>query len=105
MKPPVGCKTIQQTAKELNIGANKLFELLREQHILDGNNRPYPLYIQRGTFQVKEGAWDHPDKGQQHYSRTYVTARGLTWLRKLVQRIRDHETRSIHTHAEHSSLR
>ena len=89
MRAPLGCVTLQQAAKELKlaIGPNQLFLLLREQHILDARNRPYPRYLRRGYFETRDNTWVHPELGQQYYSRTFVTRRGLNWLREFTKRV------------------
>ena len=86
MQPPDGCVSLQQAAREIGVGSRRLFQLLREQHVLGHDNIPYSHYTTRGHFVVRYGDWWHPEKGRQTYARTFVTRRGLTWLRDLVHR-------------------
>lgn len=46
-------QSMSDVAKELGIGRNKLFSLLREKKILTGNNTPYQKYLDAGFFEVK----------------------------------------------------
>jgi anti-repressor protein len=70
-------------AKALGIGRNKLFRLLRDRRILMNNNTPYQQYIDAGYFVVKEKpiqmGGDVINKPQ-----TYVTAKGVDWLSRLL---------------------
>ena len=45
-------KVIQD--EHINMGRNKLFEWLRNQGYLRGNNEPYQQYIKQGLFRVRE---------------------------------------------------
>jgi len=70
-------------AKALGIGRNKLFRFLRDRRILMNNNTPYQQYIDAGYFVVKEKpiqmGGDVINKPQ-----TYVTAKGVDWLSRLL---------------------
>jgi anti-repressor protein len=70
-------------AKALGWGRNKLFAELRERKILMADNRPYQTYIDRGYFVVKEKPID---MGGTVFNKpqTYVTAKGLSWLEKVL---------------------
>ena len=70
-------------AKALSWGRNKLFAELRRRGILMSGNRPYQSYIDRGYFVVKEKPID---MGGTVFNRpqTYVTAKGLSWLEKVL---------------------
>lgn len=71
--------SMNDAAKSLKIGRNKLMDELRQCHILQSNNMPYQRYIDSGYFKViinpikmGEKICDIPV--------TRVTAKGLTWL-------------------------
>ena len=70
-------------AKALSWGRNKLFAELRRRGILMSGNRPYQSYIDRGYFVVKEKPID---MGGTVFNKpqTYVTAKGLSWLEKVL---------------------
>lgn len=69
-------------AKMLGTGRVRLFRMLREQHILDQNNMPFQVYIDRGYFKVFQGQWLHPKAGMQYYAKPTVTNKGIDWLKK-----------------------
>ncbi|HDX8393486.1 TPA: phage regulatory protein/antirepressor Ant [Aeromonas dhakensis] len=71
-------------AKQLGMGRNKLFELLRSKCVLQKgkfkNNQPYQQYITPGYFVVKLSPTT-----DGFASQTFVTPKGLTWLHKKVK--------------------
>ncbi|UZQ86007.1 phage antirepressor KilAC domain-containing protein [Thermoclostridium stercorarium] len=73
------------TAKVLGWGRNKLFAELRQRKILMSDNRPYQRYIDAGYFVVKEKPIQ---MGGQVFNKpqTYVTAKGVSWLEKLLSK-------------------
>lgn len=70
-------------AKALGWGRNKLFAELRNRKILMSGNRPYQRYIDTGYFVVKEKPIN---MGGTVFNKpqTYVTAKGLSWLEKVL---------------------
>lgn len=85
-----GSKTaidIGNAAKVLEIpgvGRNKLFEILRDQGILDGSNIPYQTYIDRGYFRVIEQKYTTPTGETRINFKSLVYQRGLDYIRKAV---------------------
>jgi anti-repressor protein len=81
-----GSYTMNEVAKQLNTGQNKLFERLRNGKILmdkkghANHNTPYQTYIKRGYFTVRTTTINDVDRVQ-----TLVTPKGLDWLSKLVK--------------------
>ena len=73
-----------QVAKVLNypkIGRNKLFEILRENGILQQNNQPYQTYIDRGYFRVVEQKFE-PTPGEIRINiKTLVFQKGIDYIR------------------------
>jgi anti-repressor protein len=66
-----------------NLGRNKLFALLREKKILDGNNVPYREYQDRGYFRVIEKPW-HDSRGEAHIVLvTLALQKGLEYIRRI----------------------
>lgn len=75
---------MNDVAKCLGYGRNKLFELLRRKKIIRSNNTPYQEYIDRGYFEVKEkpikmGGW------VINYAQTFVTAKGVDYIARIVE--------------------
>lgn len=78
--------TIGDAAKVLNmgVGRNRLFEILRNNKILQNNNVPYQKYIDRGYFRVVEQQWTKPDGENCVSIKTLVYQNGLNFIRKLI---------------------
>lgn len=74
------------TAKVLHmgIGRNKLFEILRDNKILQGNNSPMQRYIDAGWFRVIESKFTKPKGDTCINLKTIVYQRGLEGIRKLL---------------------
>lgn len=81
-----GLMNINTMAKELGIGGRKLFAFLRENKVLfyDSNktNIPYERFRKEGKFVVKET----PCHDGKIRSVTYVTKKGLEYVRKLLRK-------------------
>jgi anti-repressor protein len=75
-------------AKVLNmgIGRNKLFELLRDEKVLQGNNQPYQKYIDNGCFRVIESKFTKPNGDTSINLKTVVYQKGLTYISKLINK-------------------
>lgn len=71
-----------EAAKICGIGRNKLFALLRNNNVCMKNNTPYQQYIDSGYFEVKVNNIELIDT---NIPTTYVTAKGLVWLKKQIQ--------------------
>lgn len=82
----VNAQTIQEVAKVLSIGPNKLYKLLRNRGYLMSDNLPFQRYLSAGWFKVVERQWTD-DSGSHVYTKTLVTGRGL----QHIQRILDQE--------------
>lgn len=78
--------TIGEAAKVLNmgVGRNRLFQILRNNKILQSNNVPYQEYIDRGYFRVIEQQWTKPDGENCISIKTLVYQNGLDFIRKLI---------------------
>jgi anti-repressor protein len=76
---------VGQVAKVLGIGRNKLFAFLRREKIFMGDNTPYQSFLDREYFVVKEKPIT---MGEQVINKpqTYVTARGVDYLAKLLDK-------------------
>lgn len=72
-------------AKELKIGRNELFTYLRGKSIIfyqDGINIPYQRFMNQGLFRVIES----PCADGKYRPTTYVTKKGLEYIRKLLRK-------------------
>lgn len=78
-------QTMNDVAKCLGTGRNKLFKFLREHKIMRANNTPYQEYIDRGYFEVKEKPIQMGDS-VINYAQTFVTAKGVDYIRKLLDK-------------------
>lgn len=77
-----------QVAKVLGIkglGRNKLFELLRENKVLQRDNIPYQKYVDSGYFRVLEQKYTVPSGETKVNIKTMVFQKGVDYIRKLVQ--------------------
>ena len=78
---------MKEVAKLLNfknIGRNTLFEILRDEGILDKNNQPYQKYVDAGYFRIIETKWEDRD-GDTHINlKTVVFQKGVDFIRKTV---------------------
>ena len=79
---------ISKVAKMLNfinIGRNNLFEILREQGILQRDNVPYQNYIDRGWFRLIETKYTKPNGDIQLNYKTVVYQKGIEQISKLLK--------------------
>ena len=77
---------IGTVAKVLNmgIGRNLLFDVLREEGVLMGNNQPFQRYVDAGYFRLIEQKYNKPD-GSTHISiKTVVYQKGVEFIRRLL---------------------
>mgnify|MGYP003402520299 CR=1 FL=1 len=73
-----GKRKIGDASKELKLlSPNKLFEQLRNDRILMGNNIPYQQYIDQGYFELSLSS-----KSGMTFQTPLVTNKGLIWLQK-----------------------
>jgi anti-repressor protein len=78
----VNCQTVQEAAKLIGSGQNRLFKSLREAKLLMADNQPYQSAIDAGYFRMVEGQYKDK-RGESHtYTRTLVTGKGLAYIQK-----------------------
>lgn len=70
-----------------NIGRNKLFEFLRDKKILQKDNIPFQMYIDRGYFRVVEVKFTKPDGSTNISLKTLVYQRGVNYINKLLSEV------------------
>jgi len=78
----VNCQSIQEIAKVLGTGQNRLFKFLREERILMHNNLPYQQYVDSGYFRVTERRYKSESGDNHLYTKTLVTGRGLQFIQR-----------------------
>lgn len=82
-----GLLPMNVVAKEVNLGVKRLYLILRNENILfyKGNvNIPYQKYMDQELFKIKET----PCKDGNYRPATYVTHKGLEYIRKVVSNSR-----------------
>lgn len=72
------------TVLNLGIGRNKIFEILRNNKVLDSKNTPYQAYIDRGYFRTVETSYVKNDGMVFINIKTVVFQSGLNFIRKIV---------------------
>lgn len=79
-----GNHTMNEVAKIIGMGRNKLFQILRENKLLMKNNLPYQEYVDRDYFSVREVVIkrsEYDDIKRQ----TLVTTKGLDYINKRIK--------------------
>ncbi len=94
---------MKEVAKLLNfknIGRNTLFEILRDEGILDKNNQPYQKYVDAGYFRIIETKWEDRD-GDTHINlKTVVFQKGVDYIRKTILKSPAYLNRAIEDAAD-----
>lgn len=75
---------MNDVAKSVGYGRNKLFAFLRDKKILMKCNTPYQTYIERGWFVVRQRTVEHSSY-YKNYAQTFVTAKGTEAIAKLLR--------------------
>lgn len=81
--------SMEEVAKILSypgIGRNKLFEILRNQNILQSDNIPYQKYIDSGYFRVIEQKYNVGDEVRINI-KTLVFQKGVDFIRKTLDKV------------------
>lgn len=80
----INCQSVQEIAKVLGTGPNRLFKFLRDEGLLMRNNLPYQHHLDAGYFRVVEKQYND-GRGESHtYTRTLVTGKGLAYIQKRI---------------------
>ena len=80
-------KEVAKILNYKNIGRNKLFEILRDEKILDNHNQPYQKYIDAGYFRVIETKFEDKD-GDTHINlKTVVFQKGVDYIKKTLDKL------------------
>ena len=70
-----------------NIGRNTLFDILRKQGILQKDNMPFQIYVDRGYFRVVESKWNTPNGDVKVNYKTVVYQKGINFISKLLKEL------------------
>jgi len=81
-KTAVEMKAVANTLHFKKVGRNKLFEILREQKILMGNNMPYQKYVDAGYFRTVEQKYTTPEGEVRVSIKTLVYQKGMDYIRR-----------------------
>lgn len=76
-------QTMNEVAKALGYGRNRLFKFLRNKDVLMSNNVPYQTYLNRNLFVVKEKTLSD-GKIKINRAQTYVTPKGVEFINRLM---------------------
>ena len=78
----INCQSVQEIAKVLGTGPNRLFKTLRDEGLLMRDNMPYQQYLDAGYFRVVEKQYNDGRGESYTYTRTLVTGKGLAYIQK-----------------------
>ncbi len=81
----VNAQSVQEIAKVLGMGPNKLFDFLRGQGMLMCNNLPYQQYVDAGLFRVVERQYTDPYGESRISTRTLISGKGLAHIQRHIQ--------------------
>ena len=79
--------TVAKVLNFKNIGRNTLFDILRKQGILQKDNMPFQIYIDRGYFRVVESKWNTPNGDVKVNYKTVVYQKGINFISKLLKEL------------------
>ena len=75
-----GLQTVNEVSKVLGSGTIRFYDWMREEEIVQKDNKPYQQYINQGYFELKEYL---DKKGHKTaVTTTLVTPKGVSWLAK-----------------------
>ena len=77
-------KLLKFKIKNRPLGRNTLFEILRNNDILDRYNQPYQRFINQGYFEVRQTFNSYT--GEPYYT-TLVTSKGIEYIFKLLRKL------------------
>ena len=81
----INCQSVQEVAKVLGTGSNRLFKFLRDEGLLMRDNLPYQQHLDAGHFRVVEKQYNDGRGESYTYTRTLVTGKGLAYIQKRLQ--------------------
>jgi len=85
-KDAIEMKAVATTLNYKKVGRNKLFEILRNNKVLQQNNQPYQKYVDCGFFRTIEQKYEK--NGEVCINiKTLVYQKGLDFIRKMLNRL------------------
>ena len=79
--------TVAKVLNFKNIGRNTLFNILRNQGILQKDNVPFQTYVDRGYFRVVESKWNTPNGDVKVNYKTVVYQKGIEYISKILRNL------------------
>ena len=79
--------TVAKVLNFKNIGRNTLFDILRNQGILQKDNMPFQTYVDRGYFRVVESKWNAPNGDVKVNYKTVVYQKGVEYISKILRNL------------------
>lgn len=80
-----GYQKMNDVAKSVGYGRNKLYEFLRKQKVLMKDNQPYQSYIDREWFTVKQNTIQMGNFIKNH-AQTYASPKGIDGISKMLKK-------------------
>lgn len=68
------------------VGRNRLFEILRDEEILRGDNTPYQRYIDAGWFRVIESRYTKPNGDVWVNTKTVAYQKGVAGIKRILDK-------------------
>ena len=80
VKSSVNSQTVEEVAKTLGTGRNRLYQLLRQDGLLRPDNLPYQEFINRGYFELEIRTYKDKHGDNNIYHVTMVTGKGFDYI-------------------------
>jgi phage regulator Rha-like protein len=80
VKASINSQSIEEVAKALGTGRNRMYQFLRQQGLLKMDNSPYQEYIDRDYFEVELRTYKDKNFKDVTYPMTMVTGRGVDYI-------------------------
>lgn len=80
-------QTVAKLLNFKNIGRNTLFEILRNESILQPDNKPYQKYVDKGWFRLIETKYNDKNGDVKVNFKTVVFQRGIEKISALLKRL------------------
>jgi phage antirepressor YoqD-like protein len=80
VKASINSQSIEEVAKALGTGRNRMYQWLRQSGLLKQDNNPYQEYIDRDYFEVEFRTYKDKAGKNITYPMTMVTGRGIDYI-------------------------
>lgn len=85
-KDAIEMKAVATTLNYKKVGRNKLFEILRNNKVLQQNNQPYQKYVDYGYFRTIEQKYEKDGEVCINI-KTLIYQKGIDFIRKMLNRL------------------